>query len=382
MATGTNHEGYHQALSKAWTDSHLPLTDTPVKSSLSEARSKVSFKFFEDIFRTGFRGLQGNRKCLRGFHIYAIDGDQLDLPASTDILSEDYRGYPCSHQRETYYPKMYTAHVVDLINGAVREFCYSSTQDETHQARAIVGSLEKNSISIYDRLHCGYRCFYAHSLAGNYFLVRARSTGNTAPGVIRDFRDSKKRTCTVDWYPPRELRELLPITVRLVKIRNPRSGEDLIVVTNLPKSLFTRKELARLYQRRWEIETSFRDLTYTLKMGQWHSITLNGILQEIFALLWLVNEVRICISQNYNHFFDADYAKSNFKLCFALVMNNLNLLIDSRTKELFSLLEYWIRRTKENRRHLSRSYPRVVKHRGREYTQANLVPRRPLTERH
>lgn len=276
---------------------------------------------------------------------------------------------------------MYSAHVLDLINGVVREFMYSPTQDETHLARVAVHSLEKNSISIYDRLHCGYNCFFAHHLAENYFVARARSEGRSTPKAVRDFVASDKRTCTAQWYP-KNRRALPAITVRLVKIRNPRAKEDLIVVTNLPKSLFTRKEIARLYQRRWEIETSFRDLTHTLRMDQWHSTTLNGILQEIFALLWLVNEVRIYMSQAYDHFFDDSYAKSNFKLCLSLVLNNLVFLLDSKSDDLRSLLEYWIKKTKENRVRLSRSYPRVVKHRGRQYKQANLVPRRPLTERH
>jgi IS4 transposase len=53
--------------------------------------------------------------------------------------------------------------------------------------------------------------------------------------------------------------------VRLIKVRNLRTKKDLVFATNLPSKLFTDAEISTLYQRRWQIETSFRDLTHTLK---------------------------------------------------------------------------------------------------------------------
>ncbi len=379
LAASTNGEGYFSALHNTWRKCGGCLQDTPAKSSLSEFRDKVSFEFFREVFQESLKQLEPMRRKFRGFHIYAIDGDSLDLPASADVLKNKYRGYPTSRGRETHFPKMYAVHCLDVINGSIREFGYSETQAEVHIARQMVSRLEENSITLYDRLHCGYGVIFAHTEANNYFVVRARTSGPGIKSEIREFRDTSKRSDIMLWHAMHLRRQYPGLAVRLVKVKNPRSGEDLIFVTNLSKDQFSDLEIAKLYLRRWDIEGSFRDLTTTLKMHQWHSKKLNGILQEIFALLWLTNAVRAECNRYIKHaknWFCDRYEKSNFKLCTEIVIENLDLLIFKKRTEFYRILEYWIRRSTEKRRRLSRSYPRVVKQRGREYTQANVVPRR------
>ncbi|MBK7890324.1 MAG: transposase [Bdellovibrionales bacterium] len=117
--------------------------------------------------------------------------------------------------------------------------------------------------------------------------------GRGVKSEVRDFAKSLARSKEIIWrIQPGERRISPDLTVRLVKIRNPSSKQDMVFVTNLSASQFSTKEIGKLYRRRWEIETSFKELTCTLKIGQWHSKSLNGILQEIFALLWLVNVTR------------------------------------------------------------------------------------------
>ena len=155
-------------------------------------------------------------------------------------------------------------------------------------------------------------------------------------------------------------------------------------MTNLPANLFCIDEIGKLYQRRWEIESSFKDLTHTLKMCQWHTSKTNGILQEIYALLWFVNTVKIQCRQlaiTTKQWLGNVYFKPNFKLCATLLMDNIDLLVKHRTAQLQSLLTFWIKRTTEKRVHLSRSYPRVVKKHGKRYINASMVAAR-LTERH
>ncbi len=353
---------------------------TPTKSSLSEFRDKVSYKFFEEIFDRDFKRLQMHRKKFSGFYVYAIDGDQYNLPASNDIICNGYRGWPCRKKQETHYPKMYTVQAFDLINGLIRKFDYSKEQDETHLARHFVKDFEENSITIYDRLHCGYNTIFAHTEANNYFIVRARTSGRGTQKDIKKFRDSSKRSEVILFYPINQLRTKPPLAVRLVKIKNPKNGEDLIFITNLSKEQFSDTKIAKLYQRRWEIEGAFRDQTSTLKMEQWHSKKLNGILQEIFATLWLKNvakmECLIVQKDKSNQWLKNEYRKSNLKLCITIMIENLQLLLERKVNYFRNILTYWLKRSVEKRIHLSRQYPRVCKLRGQDYGWANVVPRR------
>lgn len=273
------------------------------------------------------------------------------------------------------------------MNGYVHEFAQSSQQDEVHLARRLISKREQNSISIYDRLHCGYETFLEHQRHGSFFIVRARvglSTSSSGKGVhleVQDFLRSKDRSRWVLWKPARGfIRKKPKVYVRLVKVRNRKTQEDNIFVTNLPDVHWGRQEIADLYARRWDIETNFKELTYILKMGQFHSKNLNGILQEIYALLWLTNAQRFCMQQvaqaPSSDLMEKTYVKSNFKLGIRCLLDHYILLLKKHWKLFWRLIEGWIRRLGQRRQRRSRAYARVVKHRGREYQLANTVPRR------
>lgn len=373
---GTNKEGYHHALRRAWEASGLKPSDTPSKSSLSEARSKVSYEFFEDTFRSSFDSAP--RKKFRGYDVYAVDGDQLDLPASEDVLAHNFRGYPSKKNQETHYPKAYVVHVLDVVNNLVADFAYSAEQEESSLAQMLVQRYGEKSIFIYDRLHCGFDTFVAHEAAGNYFVVRARTNGGGTHREVKRFIASPSRSKLIKWEYIWPNRFKPAATVRLVKVRHPKTKEDRIYVTNLPSVLFSNSDIERLYRRRWDIETSFKDLTDTLKLNQWHSTKINGVLQEVYALLWLANSVRTEMNRvaGTPDVFAEEYEKSNFKLCTRLVIDHLKLLVEGHCHKFRRLFRYWACRMIEKRRRFSRSNPREVKHRGREYPPANAIKRR------
>lgn len=329
---------------------------------------------------------------VKGYDLYAIDGDQFDLPASDDILNHHFRGYPAKHDLETHYPKMYFIHVLDLANNIISDFAWSSLQEESGLAQSIVQDYSEKSIFVYDRLHCGLETFLAHKRAGNHFIVRARTRSNGTHREVEKFVRSKKRSAVIGWsYAWQNTsRSKECVEVRLMKVRNPKTKIDEVYVTSLPESEFSNNEIAQIYKRRWEIETSFKDLTFTLKANQWHSRKMNGVLQEMFVQLWLINSVRAEMNRTVavQDPFEKVYLKSNFKICAAVFVDNLKMLIRRKLNQFRKIFDFWVHRTRESRTHLSRSYPRVVKHRGREYPPANAVKRRKtpeltrLTERH
>lgn len=334
---------------------------TPVKSSLSEARKKVSYEFFADAFRADLPRFKKMRKTYRGHYINAVDGSDLDLPASVDVIEAGFRGTPWSKEYETHYPKMHVVHAYDVINGLVSAFKYSTKYSEKALAMEMVSSFEKKSLTIYDRLFCGHPTFKAHTVAGNLFLVRAVTCGERVPECIRDFLTSDRVDQNVMWKP-KKLRKSEALRVRLIKVRHPKTGETSVLITNAPRTLFTRLELAKLYLKRWEIESSFKDLVSTLKMDQWHSTKINGILQEIYCLLWVANATKMQMRNMLEEDpLAIDYCRSNFKMCVSLVAKNMALLIRRKQFDFFDILDYWTRKTRERRRHRSRTYPRVVR---------------------
>ena len=70
-----------------------------------------------------------------------------------------------------------------------------------------------------------------------------------------------------------------------------RIGDDTFetILTNLNGQIYPPQKLKELYARRWGIETSFKDLKYTLEMLHFHSKKVMCIQQEIYAHLIMYN---------------------------------------------------------------------------------------------
>ncbi len=131
----------------------------PVKSSLSKIRQSISYLFFKDIFESLITDYEPLRKTFHGFYIYAIDGDQLALPRSKDLLKEGYCGYPCPNEMETHFLRMYLSHAYDVLSGVTKNLCFSPALNEIANAIQMIGSFESNSITLYDRLYWVYPSF-------------------------------------------------------------------------------------------------------------------------------------------------------------------------------------------------------------------------------
>ena len=67
---------------------------------------------------------------------------------------------------------------------------------------------------------------------------------------------------------------------RLVRFRLTENTYE-VIVTNLEKEEFPPDTIKYLYGLRWGIETSFRDLKYTIGLLHFHSKNVEFIFQEI-----------------------------------------------------------------------------------------------------
>ena len=104
--------------------------------------------------------------------------------------------------------------------------------------------------------------------------------------------------------------ELYQLPFRMVRLEV-EEGKYETLVTNTDYSV---QELKNLYASRWGIETSFRDLKYSVGLVNFHAKKKEGILQEIFARFtnfnfchWVTSQVAI----------DNSRKKQRYKVCFS-----------------------------------------------------------------
>ena len=68
-----------------------------------------------------------------------------------------------------------------------------------------------------------------------------------------------------------------------------KTGKTETIVTSLPRDQFPPSKIKKLYNMRWGIETSFRELKYDIGMVHLHAKKDDSILQEIYAAFTMYN---------------------------------------------------------------------------------------------
>ena len=97
-------------------------------------------------------------------------------------------------------------------------------------------------------------------------------------------------------------------------VRFPISDDTFeCIITNLPAEEFSVDDIKALYHMRWGIETSFRELKYTVGLLHFHAKKVEYIYQEVFARLIMYNFTELVTSPVIIQKADCKYAyKANF----------------------------------------------------------------------
>ena len=188
----------------------------------------------------------------------------------------------------------------------------------------------------------------------SHFLFRLRS--NACREVKAFFKDPERAPATTFFLGGK-------FEVNLIRVFNQKSKCDDVFATSLPMEILRPAVIRKLYRLRWEVEVSFLELTGITKAEQWHSKTLNGIYQELYARFWLINytklQIHVHTEKPENPLRDR-YEKPNFKLLYNFILLSFPKILKHKPQVLrdFHLLQ---KKSLERREHHKRSYKREVK---------------------
>ena len=365
LVGGQNGEGYSHALMKVWSGKR-GIASAPAKSALCRLRRKISYRFFRDHLTRLLKSADSVRSTYLGLRIYAVDGQMLTLPKSKEITRAGFTGRAVSKYRESHYPKAFITHAYDVLTGVSKDLRFSNRLHEQQDAEEMIAGFERESLTIYDRLYFGIRLVAAHYRRRSHFLFRCKR--NASKEILEFFNDPKKPVTTSFFLKGK-------YEINLVRVRNPKTNEDAVFATSLPVELLQPRIIGKLYRLRWEVETSFLELTAITKAEQWHSKSVNGILQELYARFWLINYVKLQIhvqTKKPGNPLRDKYEKPNFKLLYNFVLL-LFPKIMKRDPEVIRDFDHLRKRSLEKRRHRSRAYKRELKRPASPYSYNNCV---------
>ena len=268
----------------------------PTASALLQQRKKISSEAFFSL-----------DKALKGYDLIAVDGSDIYIPRNpndpdTYRITDQYnKGFNMIHLNAAYnlLSHLYTDVILQPLNH-INEFMAMCDIIDHYTATNPM----RKPLFIADRGFVSFNVF-AHAIENNaYFLVRARETSSRSILATLKLPDSpefdiiferwltRKNTKTVkaepevyktianrtfDYLEPKS-KSIYYISFRIVSFVLP-NGNTEIVYTNLPKEDFSTEELRKLYNMRWGIETSFRDIKYAAGLLFFHSRKKDLVIQ-------------------------------------------------------------------------------------------------------
>lgn len=299
-------------------------TSMPTVSAFVQQRDKVDHRAFEALFHT-FTKAVDEQALFKGYRLLAVDGSDLHTPTNKDEADSYHKGmngqkpYNLFHLNALYdlQRRIYTDAIVQ-------------GRKQWNEHRAFVTMVDRDETSvptiyIADR---GYESYnnMAHVIEKRQkFLIRVRDSKSNSlvsglilpvqdefdvqyrVGLTRKQTNQVKNSClkfvphtsTFD-YLPRTTKKAIPmqpyyLSFRVVRFKLTQDTYE-VLLTNLPEDEFPVSELKDLYAMRWGIETSFRDLKYSLALSFFHSKKTENILQEVFARLTMYNFAELITS--------------------------------------------------------------------------------------
>ncbi len=301
--------------------------DTATSSAFIQQRNKIKPEAFETIFKSFSTdiSLETNEDELR---ILAVDGSDLQIATNQD----DKESYISGSNGQKPYNLLHLNALYDL-----KQYIYSDAiiqkKRESNEHKAFIDMVDRSTIPkalvIADRGYESYNNMAHIQEKGWKFLIRIRdgSVGmkssfelpegncfdvniqlkltrkqtNETKELFKDKNHYKfiPASSTFDYLPVKNKKaepvKFYELNFRMVRFQI-SNGVYETLLTNLDADEYPSEELKKLYAARWGIETSFRDLKYTIGLLNFHSKKVMCILQEIYAHLIMYNFTQMITS--------------------------------------------------------------------------------------
>ena len=317
-------------------------------SAFVQQRGKIHPSAFSSLFDLF---VQKTNKDLyyKGFRLLAADGSDIQIPTNPN----DPDSFFPAKEGQSAYNLLHLDAMYDLLRNTYADAVLLG-QRKANERSSLCSMVDRSSLKnvliITDRGYEGFNLMAHIQEKGWKFLIRIQDVLNSR-GIAAGFdlpdtdefdlyvnlslttkqtNDIKKlcedrnryrfvpATNTFD-YLPRKNRKFDPTIFYRLPFRIVRfqiaDGVFETVVTNLDRYDFPPSELKRLYNMRWGIETSFRELKYTVGLLHFHAKKVEHIYQEIFARLIMYNFTELVTSPVIIQKADCKYAyKANFSV--------------------------------------------------------------------
>ena len=284
-------------------------------AAISQRRAQIPSEVFHDIFER-FNVLSDDSETYRGYRVLAVDGTSVNMPRNPNSPC-----FVCNAGAPDGYCQMHLNPLYDVLN---RTYFDAVLQPEPQKDEigALVEMLRNNdfftpTLIIADRGYESYNLL-AHLIEQESvdFMIRVKQEHSAMREIAKlpfceldcsigftittTQTNEDKRNKYIFLQVPKKSKESsktrrarwdfpspYPMRLRIVRFQLP-TGEFETITTSLPQE-FSIDDIKYLYHLRWGIETSFRDLKYTVGLVNLHGKRDDFVEQEIYAAMTAFN---------------------------------------------------------------------------------------------
>ena len=321
---------------------------TPTNSSFNQRRAQILPKAFEFLFHEFSDYFCKKVACYKGLRLIACDGSSLDIAHNPADKTTYFQSSPVIKG----FNQLHLNALYDLCQ---RTYVDAEIQPgrQQNEDRAMCHMVDRydgeKAIFIADRNYESYNIFAHIEQKGMYYLIRVKDINSS--GMLRNMKlpdtasfDTDKsfiltRKQTKEVKADKEKYRFIPtnstfdyldlhknkfyeMNIRIVRFPISENSYECII-TNLPRNEFSSEEIKWLYQKRWGIETSFRELKHAIGLTRFHAKKVEYIKQEIWARMLLYNfceiiTTRVVVIQKTNrkHIYQVNYTRAIRICCF------------------------------------------------------------------
>jgi hypothetical protein len=284
------------------------------KSAFSQQRIKLMPEAFielnDDTIHTIYDE-DDTFKMWNGFRLTAIDGSQMTLPRTSELIDEfgEFR-----NNTDTTFPAARISSFYDILNEIIIDARMGPLKEsETQLQMQHMDKVKKFDLIIYDRGYPSHWLFfYLSQIKNANFVIRVTTN------LFKDFWKSSKTSEIVEIksLPEKSAKRLAeigvkfkPFKIRLEKIFLENGEVEVLATSLLEVEKYPSDIFKDLYFKRWGVETNYDHLKNNVEIENFTGTSVFAIKQDFYASI-LISNLQAIFASEQNDILEENKLKS------------------------------------------------------------------------
>ena len=281
-------------------------SSVPSESTFIEARQRLVTvcpqalsDAWQHLSSAALKLIPERRRTLGGLRWIAVDGSWIWTPRSNSTVKEFEQ--PKTKDGRLHYPQALLVTALDVLT-RIPVACGvdGHAAGERNLLKGFIDSFGPGMVAMMDRGFPGKSLFREFIDRRSDVLWRMCTADvnswDCVYSFLHDPRKPREQIVALSLPSNDSSQSSITVKVRLIRRSFPRgrpkkgqTRETMVLMTTLlDASTWSIRRLVEMYERRWVIETWYRDVKVRFDMERFHSKSADGVKQEILALMiWM-----------------------------------------------------------------------------------------------